>query len=576
MNNKLLLEIKRFKEILELPLLNEGIPGAVANFFNKYFPTTTDAVRQLNRVASEAEIDSKVVDDFIRVLDDPDLYDQLTLIDKRNIIRLLSNVPELSDELFQNVLNTFDTNIDELNLAVYNYMNRSENPLSYRQAINELFSVAPELAPLIRKKHGEQFGDFIPPSRTASPSTEIINSSKLANIGNTVWRNFPLVSRNVKTAISILAQQKKGIEVLKKEVDSLFDDVMEGKGSLKMLRRNLENKLATIERIADGGAKKVLEEIDEAYKQLLKEKKISQADYDEWKGNKKKITKTKFWNEFIAPNYEALDEEVDGLGTFFKNGVKALKPVKLAWTKKTKLGMIPYPVLRKEGVQRLFNFIAFNSAQTGADILKRLIKSPPPGQKGSNKWIVETYLRAIGPQLIIPFANAAFWTVWIPGSEFAQASADWLGLDVEWDVFESSFSELLADLWLDNLLDIWNKDPEKDTQIELGDLLPIFRSRLVEMIESFAANDDYKEPSGDGESTTSSTDVTTTTSVNNDTQRPNVDGAKSVAPEDIHQFIKNTNEGLRLTDGKNSYPITLENDVYMVELPDGKIKLSDY
>jgi hypothetical protein len=63
---------------------------------------------------------------------------------------------------------------------------------------------------------------------------------------------------------------------------------------------------------------------------------------------------------------------------------------------------------------------------------------------------------------------------------------------------------------------------------------------------------------------------------NNEAQTPNVDGAKRVADESIHQFIRNTNEGLRLTDGNVSYPITLENGVYFVQLPNGKIKLSDY
>jgi hypothetical protein len=65
-------------------------------------------------------------------------------------------------------------------------------------------------------------------------------------------------------------------------------------------------------------------------------------------------------------------------------------------------------------------------------------------------------------------------------------------------------------------------------------------------------------------------------STNQETQTPSVDGAKRVANEDIHEFIKNTDEGISLTDGKVSYPITLENGVYMVQGPDGKIKLSDY
>lgn len=270
MDNKLQLEIKRFKEILELPLLNEGIPGAVGNFFNKFFPTTTDAVRQLNRIARETEIDSKVVDDFIRVLDDPDLYDQLTLIDKRNIIRLLSNVPELSDELFQNVLNTFDTSIDELNLAVYNYMNRSENPLSYRQAINELFSEAPELAPLIRNKHGKQFADFKPSSSTPTPSTGVTKKLKLTP-GEIDQFNKVVESKTVKTfAGDIRKYWKADVDVIKNDIIAYSEGFLEEIKDLKKKKQiePLVNAYSVqISRLLDraeikmnGAAAKILEE----------------------------------------------------------------------------------------------------------------------------------------------------------------------------------------------------------------------------------------------------------------------------------------------------------------------------
>ena len=40
MDKKLQLEINRAKEIMKLPLLNEGIPGVTADLFRAFFKTT--------------------------------------------------------------------------------------------------------------------------------------------------------------------------------------------------------------------------------------------------------------------------------------------------------------------------------------------------------------------------------------------------------------------------------------------------------------------------------------------------------------------------------------------------------
>jgi hypothetical protein len=361
--------------------------------------------------------------------------------------------------------------------------------------------------------------------------------SKIAELGASVFRKIPFVSRNLKTIVTILAEQRKGIQVLKKEIDDLFNVVITGEDSLKNLKRTIEDKLATIERISDNSAKKVLDEIDEGYKQLKEQGKISKAEYDSFVKDKETITNAKFWNEFIAPNYAELDKQVNGLGSFFRNGIKAFSPVNLSWTKKENTyGWVPKASLNREFPKRLFNFLAFNSAQTSADILKRLIKSDPNFLSTGKVW-VNTYLRAIGPQLIIPFANAAFWTVWIPSTEFFQSGADKLGIDVDWDIYETTFSELLADLWFDNLLDIWNKDPKKDTQLELGDFRPLFRSRLAEMIKSFGANNDYKVPTD----TTSTQSGVTTTTNNSELSIP--DDLKAVFPDSKLGQIKMDNMG---------------------------------
>ena len=173
MDKKLQLEINRAKEIMKLPLLNEGIPGVTADLFRAFFKTTDEAESLLSRYARSANIDEAVVDDFVRVMDNPDIYDSLSAIKKRNLFRLLSEVPNLSDELFNGVLETFSTNMDELNRAVYNLMNGPEK-LTYLQSINKLFAEAPEVTSLIRKKHARQFADF-DPSKSAKVADDVVD-----------------------------------------------------------------------------------------------------------------------------------------------------------------------------------------------------------------------------------------------------------------------------------------------------------------------------------------------------------------------------------------------------------------
>lgn len=522
MENKLLNEIRRIGNLMG----NENILSEqriIPQILKKIFSDIDDDVaRRVMRTTDDT------YDDIIRklrageTLSDDAVELLLKVIDYDLLAKNLINTDELGDIL--------KPNIEKIINAI------NENPSKYDELTSKLDDIVEEfggvnnfptdLTDAIKKNVRSKIDDGVSSARQYA-------GSKLAEFGASVLRKLPFVPRNLKTIVTILAEQRKGIQVLKKEIDDLFNNVITDTDSLKNLKRTIEDKLVTIERIADNGAKKTLDEIEAGYKQLKKQGKISKAEYDSFIKDKETITEAKFWNEFIAPNYAELDKQVNGLGSFFRNGIKAFTPVNLDWTvREGRFGWVPKIGVNKEGVRRAFNFLAFNSAQTGADILKRLIKSNAPGKSGANVWLRDTYLRAIGPQLIIPFANAAFWTVWIPSTEWFQQGADWLDIDVDWDIYETTFSELLADLWFDNLLDIWNKDPEKDTQLELGDFRPLFRSRLVEMIISWATNNDYKEPSD----TTSTQSGVTTTTNNSELSIP--DDLKAVFPDSKLDQIK--------------------------------------
>jgi len=527
MDHKVINEIRRINDIMSGKIvLSEQriVPEILKRIFNvvdadvarRVMSATDDTYDDIVRKLRAGEtLSDDAMDLLLKVIDydflAKSLVDQKLLGDKLNV-----NINKIIETLKKDA-SRYDELTSKMDEVIDTFGDNQEFP--------------EELIDAIKKDVRSKIDDGVSSARQASAR------SKLADFGLGVFRMLPFVSRNLKTVVTILAEQRKGIQVLKKEIDDLFNVVITGEDSLKNLKRTIEDKLATIERISDNSAKKVLDEIDEGYKKLKKQGKISKAEYDSFVKDKETITNAKFWNEFIAPNYAELDKQVNGLGSFFRNGIKAFSPVNLSWTKKQNTyGWVPKASLNREFPKRLFNFLAFNTAQTGADILKRLIKSDPNFLSTGKVW-VNTYLRAIGPQLIIPFANAAMWTMWIPATEFFQEQADKRGLDVDWDIFETTFSELLADLWFDNLLDLWNKDPEKDTQLELGDLRPVFRSRLAEMILSFIANDDYKEPTD----TTSTQSGVTTTTNNSELSIP--DDLKAVFPDSKLGQIKMDNMG---------------------------------
>ena len=575
MDHKIINEIRRINDIMtgKQVLSEQIVPKVLRKIFSvvdddvarKIVRSTDDTYDDIIRKLRAGEsLSDDAMELLLKVIDydflAKSLVDQKLLGDKLNtniqkVIDILKENPGRYDELttkMDDVIDTFGMNEEfpeELISAI-----KKDVKSKIDNGVSSASRAADEVAP------------------EATTAAERYAGSRIADFGAGVFRALPLVSRNLKTVVTILAEQRKGIQVLKKEINSLFDDVITGEESLRSVRRTLEDKLATIERIADGGADKVLNEIEAGYKQLLLNGKISKVEYEQFLKDKKTISSTKFWDEFIAPNYKELDKQVDGLGSFFRNGKKAFSPVKLDWTsRKGKYGWIPKATLNKEGIQRAFNFLAFNSAQTGADVLKRLIKSNPPGKAGAQQWVSQTYLRAIGPQLIIPFANAAFWTVWIPATEWFQEGADKLGLDVDWDMYESTFSELLAELWFDNLLDIWNKDPEASTQIELGDFRPVFKSRLYEIIKSFAANNDYKEPNADGEETTTTPTPQTTTLV------LDYDSVKNAAPDKLKQWIWSEGDKVYLMANETTdYEVVVQNNEYVVKVGDEIIKLSEY
>jgi ribosomal protein S20 len=265
MDNDLILEINRLRVIMGIHLLNEGLPGVTADLFARFFKNAEEADRILTSVANKKRIDDSVVEDFIRIMDNPRVYDNLDLVQRRNIFKLLSNIPDLSDELYNGVLKTFDINVDELNTAVYTLMKSSN--VKYKQAINSIFSQVPEVTPLIRRKHFPQYSDFRPDAPTPSNLKSIrLTPNELKSFNDIVEE------KTVKTfASDILRNWGDDVDAIKSEIESYskgFLEEIEG-ANKKQIKKYINAYSVRISRLLDraeikmnGAAAKILEESD--------------------------------------------------------------------------------------------------------------------------------------------------------------------------------------------------------------------------------------------------------------------------------------------------------------------------
>jgi hypothetical protein len=548
MNKKVLSEIRRIETLMESQILNEQA-APIVSFIRRLIRNYGDEVTQtiIRQGDDAAETTLNAIKRGESITDDAADYLVRNLDFARLAVNLFDNAGfgkayrEKMQQAAQSIKSGAKTR--EQIIALFN------DAIDQSAASGVLNDAPEELLVSLKKELPSILDDEI-------AKFEAQFFKKIGNISLKVFNKLPLVSRNFKTIVNVLAEQAKGIDNLKAEIQNLINTNITDLTDLKSVRRELENKLATIERIKDGGAERVLNEIEIAYKELLQQNKISKADFQEFESLKKSITSDQFWEKFIKPNYAQLEAEASGLGSFFKNGLKAFQPISIGRTsgKKGKA----FVKLNKEAFQRMFNFLAFNSAQTGADILKRLIASAPPGQAGSNAWLRETYLRAIGPQILIPIANAILWTVLIPASEIPQWAADEMGIDVDIDAYNQSFASLMADLWVRNLINIGGED-KLGTTIQAMDLVPVLRSRLWEVMKSLYQNDDYKQPE-EG-------DINVT-----DSELPPAPQTTQV-PQDLKDIMGNKQNEIKVKDdgslywGKKEYVVEKRNGQWEVLFP---------
>tara|TARA_R110000772_G_scaffold243636_2_gene356579 strand:- start:194 stop:2062 length:1869 start_codon:yes stop_codon:yes gene_type:complete len=237
MKDNLITEIDRLKGIMGLPLIIEGLPGATANLFNKFFKTSDEASRVLQKIANDMDIADNVVDDIEKIMNDPSLYDNLSLSAKRDVFRVLSGVKGLSDELYDGVLKNFSTSSKELVNRVQ--VLTDDFGMTYNEAISDIFKDVPEVISLMRTKlrKTEEYKNYISPSFQKKVDNLLVDKKLKLTPDEIEQFNEVVQAKTVKTfAGDIIKYWKKDVEDIKN------DAIAYSKGFLEEIKGATKNK----------------------------------------------------------------------------------------------------------------------------------------------------------------------------------------------------------------------------------------------------------------------------------------------------------------------------------------------
>jgi hypothetical protein len=231
-----------------------------------------------------------------------------------------------------------------------------------------------------------------------------------------------------------------------------------------------------------------------------------------------------------------------------------------------------------DNVTKLVNFVLTGQMQTTKELYERLVRA------GAVKGSALTYLRAVAPTLLIPTIMATGKTIFFPAVEGIEGAINsvirFFGGETEINVvdWEPVFEDGKYNLSLtikDNFKSLVG-DESSFFQYQGSDFIPGVNSYIDDLVDWYFSIG-YKDPSDPPKPEKTFKDVV------NDME---VSTVKKFAPETIKDYIWMKDDGnvylaaIEVNSNGDEievdYPITFENGVYMVETPEGKIKLKDY
>ena len=211
---KLLTEINRMKEIMGLPLLKEGIPGVFGDMMRTAFGATVEAATgKLQRVIGSigAAIGDDLADELVsalpRLLDDVNVWDELSDPVRKGFMRVFREIPEMSQGIYDNILKQIDVTADEFAGAVIETM--SSKNLSYEDAIIDILSageVSDDVADIVQKNLRKTYDEMV------STGSNIVNP--LSKRITTVEEALQIIEADLGFPLSKLRKIKGMTKVL--------------------------------------------------------------------------------------------------------------------------------------------------------------------------------------------------------------------------------------------------------------------------------------------------------------------------------------------------------------------------
>jgi hypothetical protein len=399
MKSNIVVEINKIKKIMNVNILNES----VSPFTRLIRKLATDYGDDIYKVI---EMGRGVTDDILRQLKNPNV----TITD------------DVSEIILRNI------KWDELGRLLYTRIigNNKITEKIAKRIINQKSSFD-ELLPEVKQKFESEIPIFLEFPDELTTAFYNILKNEVDNLTPLVLRQSKFVGTlrhvgldKLSHIIQILKDEKKSVEILEKEISSIILEITQNKpDSKKQLagklmswfrasRKNLDELYNTLTDGLDSELKIINKKLSERglsnedIEKLVLQQKNIESEIGKIKSvissdKEGTLLNSKLINDIIKPNYVNLIESTDsGLIDFIKKGLSSL-PIKFGKIEgKYYLSPKFKPTVEW---QRIINFVVAGSAQTLTDILKRIVKSNP-GQ--NQKWIAQTYIRAIAPNLVIP------------------------------------------------------------------------------------------------------------------------------------------------------------------------------
>jgi len=547
MDRKVLNEIGRITDLMsvrtiltEQPIVSKLLKGVLKNIDD-------DAARQLLKTTDDS------ADDLIKkirngeALEDDALELLYRQIDYVDLAKTLLDSKALGSK--------FDSELQRLLNVLKDDPNKKDKVLDafdkYFDALDDTQGFTPELVDGLKKEVSYRVDEVI--AKPIEQTAKILSKSERLYIKNAVRFHHLKIIRLFRDFF-------KSNEKITTEILQLVKGYQEG-GS----------QYSQVYAIKIGEKLNVLES---------KMDRLSKDIWDQIKTDVPRDLRNKLDNIEVTKRWKELRDTIqtdETIGKTVQNGWEKFKETMPFRFKKGFPPMV-FKKIPMANLTKLVNFVVTGQMQTTRELYERLVKA------GAAKGSALTYLRAVAPTLLIPTVMALGKTIFGPIGKGIENSINSIGrfFEKDWDANVTDWEPEVNDGKLNMAKTIKENfkslvgDESNFFQYQGSDFIPGVNSYIDDLINWFYTIG-YKDSSNPPKPEKTFKDV-----VNN----MEVSLIKKSAPEYVQDYIWMDDDGNVYVAGVEKddngkeievdYPITFENGVYMVEVPEGKIELKNF